>query len=353
MINKNIFLAALLQQKGIGHKTLLSILDKLHFDEVLNYRSEENLVLKKAVILAKKTLEKLEVDLKKHKINVTSVLDENYPRLLQEVPDKPVVLYYKGNIELLNQKTNIAFVGTRNITEYGKRHVNNLIRGISHLPLNIVSGMAFGVDAAAHEAAISNKLPTTAVLAGSVHKSSPVQNSHIYSAILENGGLIISEFSPNVKVVPGMFALRNRIVAGISKATVIIEAGEKSGSLITGSLAFDYNREVFALPGSVDSQYSKGSNKIIKKGIANLIDEPSDLIEHLGFSIVKNSSTETKQKLNDAQKKIYDIIISSPKHLEELATLLNKEVFEVSQICFELEMIGVVGKDVSGRYIIK
>lgn len=203
--------------------------------------------------------------------------DPLYPKLLKEISDPPPRLYYRGTLR--PELFHIAFVGSRKMTEYGKRSVEKIMTELKDGPFAIVSGLAFGIDSQAHSCALKNNLYTIAVL------GSPIDSRYIYPRqhrtlahhILQNGGAIISEYQTGSPVLPRNFSLRNRIISGISKGTVVIEAQIKSGALITSNYALNQNRDVFAVPGSIFSDYSEGTNSLIKRG-AKLVMSAMDIL---------------------------------------------------------------------------
>lgn len=204
--------------------------------------------------------------------------DPLYPKLLKEIPDPPLKLYYRGTLK--PELFHLAFVGSRKMTEYGIRSVDKIIAGLMGGPVGIVSGLAFGIDGQAHRCALNNKLYTLAVLGSPLDSRSiyPRQHRTLAHEILQNGGAIISEYQTGCPVLPRNFSLRNRIISGMSKGTVVIEAQIKSGALITSNYALNQNRDVFAVPGSIFSDYSEGTNSLIKRG-AKLVTSAADILD--------------------------------------------------------------------------
>jgi len=231
-------------------------------------------------------------------MELRKLLKNEYPRQLLEIPQPPKELWIMGELPPSNF-VYLCIVGSRKHTSYGKDSCQKLIAGLKGYPIAIVSGFAFGIDTIAHQSAIDANLPTI-VFPGSGLSNNriyPRTNFNMVQKILSSGGCFISEFEPNFKATPWAFPMRNRLMAGISKAVLIIEAEEKSGTLITARLATDYNKDVFALPGSIFSTSSKGANKLIRQG-AVPITSSSDILEALGF---ESDNTLKKKEIKHRQ----------------------------------------------------
>jgi len=213
------------------------------------------------------------------KIDILSF--DKFPPLLKEIPDSPEKLYCLGN-KIPENNVLLTVVGSRKYTEYGKRATESIISGLKGFNLSIVSGLALGIDAVAHRSALKNNMHTIAVPGSGLDKDHIYPRSHrgLYDEILKKSGTFISEFEPRAKVFPSNFPKRNRIMAGMSHATLVIEAAERSGTLITARLALEYNRDVFAVPGSIFSSVSFGTNKLIQDG-ASPVQSADDIIEEL------------------------------------------------------------------------
>lgn len=210
--------------------------------------------------------------------------DDAYPRRLKQCPDSPLFLFQKGNADLNNRRI-VSIVGTRNFTPYGKSLVFDFIQGLSSSGITIVSGLAIGIDALAHKNALDNNLPTIAVLGHGLSTIFPKKNEGLAKAILEQNGSIISEFPFNSLPVKEHFALRNRIIAGLSDAVVVVESKARGGSLITANFANDYNREVFAFPGSVKQECSAGCNGLIRDHKAHLMTDVNDFLTMMNWQV--------------------------------------------------------------------
>ncbi|MDU2354720.1 MAG: DNA-processing protein DprA, partial [Anaerococcus sp.] len=208
-----------------------------------------------------------------------TMLDEYYPHNLRYIEDRPALLFYKGNLDYEKDRNSIAFVGARKCTDYGKWACKNLTQGIANSGITTVSGLAYGIDAMCHKSTLEVSGRTIGVIGCGIDKIYPKQNRNLYEQ-LEERGLILSEFPLGTDPRSFNFPRRNRIISGISLATVVIEAKEKSGTMITTRCALDQGKEVFAIPGNINSIYSKGTNKLIQEG-SKLITCADDILEEL------------------------------------------------------------------------
>jgi DNA processing protein len=246
----------------------------------------------------KTIFESAELELKFIKTNDLKILffqDENYPEKLKHCIDGPLLMFASGDFDINNRKI-ISIVGTRQITSYGAEFCKKLIADLAPLNPIIVSGFAYGVDIVAHQAAIEHNLTTIGVIAHGLNQIYPKAHSKYVAKMEQNGGFL-TEFWSDSNPEKENFVKRNRIVAGMSEATIVIESAEKGGSLITANLANDYNRDVFAVPGRISDKYSQGCNNLIKTQRANLMNSAADLIYILNWDIDdKNTKTKTVQK---------------------------------------------------------
>lgn len=222
-------------------------------------------------------MDKYKNELYKNKIGYITIIDKNYPKLLLNTPEPPCVLYYKGDINILTRPS-ISLVGTRNPSDYGRWATKKLVKALSDLNITIVSGMAKGIDGIGHRQAIEANNKTIGVLASSLDIIYPKENHDLYR--LMDKQLLVSEFPLSTQPYKVNFVRRNRIISGLTRGTIVIEAKERSGSLITAQYAAHQNREVFCLPGNVSSPTSKGTNDLIKKG-AKLIDSIEDIMDEI------------------------------------------------------------------------
>lgn len=238
-----------------------------------------------------------------------------FPPLLREIPDRPLKLYIRGELPPPDYSF-LCVVGSRRTTQYGERMLHKLIAGLASYPIAIVSGLAWGTDANAHKAALDVGLSTIAVMPSGLNDNVmyPTMNRPLAKKILKSGGALISENEPDFKAMLHSFAERNRIAAGMSKATLIVEAGEKSGTLITARLALDYNREVLVVPHELGRENGVGCNTLIRQG-ATLVRDSSDILEALGFSS-KNSEQALLPFPSDASAEELAILQALIKPLE-------------------------------------
>jgi DNA processing protein len=280
----------------------------------------------------------------KHNIHYHLITDEAYPGKLKHCPDAPVVLFYDGTIDLQNKKI-ISIVGTRNITGYGKEILKNLIAEL--VPYNpvIVSGLAYGIDIFAHKLAIKHNLQTVAVLAHGLDRIYPAVHKNTVAKMLENGGLF-TEFWSETTPERENFIKRNRIIAGLSEATIVIESAAKGGSLITAEIANSYNRDVFAVPGKLTDPYSKGCNNLIKTNRAALFNSVADLRYLLNWEEETEAKSVQKKlfvDLKSEEKPIYNFLKENGKQqLDQIALHCNIPIHKAVTILFNLEMSGVV-----------
>ncbi len=271
-------------------------------------------------------------------------LNDNYPQRLRHCEDGPVLLYSKGNVDYNNQKV-VSIVGTRKATEYGKDFCNKIVVDLTpHKPL-VVSGLAYGVDVCAHKAAIKSNLPTVGVLAHGLDRLYPAQHRGVANQMIENGALL-SDFKSRTNPDRENFPKRNRIVAGMSDLTIVIESSKKGGSLITAHIANDYNRDVFALPGRLGDSQSEGCNNLIKTNKAALIQSVKDLEYIMGWETKKKVKPTQQQlfvELTPEQKTIADIISKQGKiGVDELSLQAKLPMSKITTELLNMEFSGVV-----------
>lgn len=307
---------------GVGSSLLKNLKDETVFDK------------------ANKELEYIQ----NNNINVSFFQDENYPDKLKHCVDAPVLLFSAGNIDLKNRKI-ISIVGTRQITSYGTEFCKKLIEDLIPLDPVIVSGFAYGVDIVAHQLAIENNLQTIGVLAHGLNQIYP-KNHKKYMAKIEQNGGFMTEFWSSSNPDKENFVKRNRIVAGISEATIVIESAERGGSLITANMANDYNRDVFAVPGRVTDKYSTGCNNLIKTQKANVLTTAADLVYMLNWDIKEEPKAVQKQlfvSLDNDEQKIYDYLLKTGKELMDIIALeCEFPIYRVSSILLNMELKGVI-----------
>ena len=272
--------------------------------------------------------------------------DKEYPRRLKNCPDAPILFYSKGNMNL-NTAHVLSIVGTRNATNYGKQVCEELIQKIAERNYNvlIVSGLAYGIDIQAHKSAIKFGLPTVGVVAHGLDKLYPSLHTETARKMTENGGLV-TDFPSGTKIDPSNFIRRNRIVAGLADATVVVESAEKGGALITAEIASSYNRDVFAFPGRAGDVYSKGCNQLIRNSGANLIEGIDDLEFFMGWEKAsKNKPVQSSLfvELNPDEEKIVGLLREhSELFVDQISSELTLPVSRVSALLLNLEFKNVL-----------
>ncbi|ARV07301.1 DNA protecting protein DprA [Polaribacter sp. SA4-10] len=280
----------------------------------------------------------------KNKIGYSYFLEEEYPINLQHCIDSPILFFKDGNIDFNNPRI-ISVVGTRNMSSYGSHFCNKLIDDLAEYNPIIVSGFAYGVDICAHKAAIKNKLQTIAVLAHGFEEIYPKVHKKYINQVNENGGFL-TEFWHDETPLRENFLKRNRIVAGISKATIIIESAEKGGSLVTADIANSYDKDVFALPGRATDLFSKGCNSLIKNNKAFLLNSSTDIIKMLNWDIVEKPKEIQRQlfvELNENEQKIYNFLHQKGKQVLDLISIeCTIPIYQLSSILLQMELKGVL-----------
>ena len=285
------------------------------------------------------------VFIEKYKISTLFITDKNYPQRLLNCYDSPPLLYYRGNADLNSSKI-IAIVGTRNNSEYGRAACENLIEGLANENILVVSGLAFGIDTIAHKAALKNNLQTIGVLAHGLDRIYPAQNKTLARQMAERGGLL-TEFISNSNPDKQNFPKRNRIVAGISDAVIVVETGKKGGSLITAELGNSYNKDVFAIPGRIHDNKSEGCNYLIKNNKASLITCADDLLEMMNWRpAIKPALKKQRElfiELTVDEKAMVDILQQKVQvQIDELYFKSGLSSSAVAAALLMLEMQGIV-----------
>ncbi|MEO8150062.1 MAG: DNA-processing protein DprA [Bacteroidia bacterium] len=291
--------------------------------------------------------------MEKYKITPLFFLDKEYPERLKNCMDAPVMLYYKGNANL-NVQRMVAFVGTRNATEYGKQQTEKIIEDLAAYKVTVTSGLAYGIDICAHKAALKNNLDTVAVLAHGLDRIYPSMHKATAQKMLEQGGLL-TEYRSGTNPDRENFPSRNRIVAGISDAVVVMEAGARGGALITAEIANNYNRDVFALPGRVDDTYSIGCNHFIKQNKASLMESAADIVYIMGWEEKEKKKKDTPLQrnlfleLSADEKSLMDMLTENgPTSIDSLVMKSNMQVSKIAAALLNLEFNGFV-KSLPGK----
>jgi len=329
-------------------KDQLKAIDKISakvINNIVNHRKFQDAAKKELELVLNK------------KIKIVAVTDPLYPMLLKEIPDPPPFLTYLGKLD--NNSPDISVVGSRNATSYGLSTSQNLSYKLAIKGFQIVSGLARGIDAMAHKGALNAKGKTIAVMGSGLNKIYPRENRHLFHNIAEKGA-IFSEFKVNTEPFPKNFPIRNRIIAGLSCGCIIVEAAQRSGSLITARLANEYNREVFAVPGSIISKKSQGTHSLLKQG-AKLVENEMDIIDELHhfIHIKKNDQKSSTQKkptsvdnIKSDQYKIIKFLEPYPVHIDVLIEKSKIEPSKVTSQLLDLELQGRVIRQQGDYYSI-
>lgn len=277
--------------------------------------------------------------------------DPQYPSLLTQIPDPPIVLFVRGDTTLLSTRA-IAVVGTRTATVAGRSAAEVLVAPLARAGLTITSGLAYGIDAAAHAATIRASGRTIAVLGTGIDDASiyPPGNRQLARTIIESGGCLVTEFVPGTPGLPLHFPARNRIIAGLTVGTLVIEAPEASGALITARFALDFGREVFAVPGAITNPMSAGANALLKSG-ATPVTSASDIIDALHLEELLPPIPKRRVTATGLPGRILETLGHEPLHLEELRDRLDIVAAELASALTSLELDGAVRDIGGGRYI--
>ena len=274
--------------------------------------------------------------------------DPKYPKMLKNIPDFPLMLYYKGEFEGINFDRTVAFVGSRKASAYAKETVLNIISEFKGLDIAIVSGLAEGIDAKSHQAALQNNIKTIGVIGSGFKFQYPSVNKHLYDEIENGGGIIFSEYPYEMPPMPYQFPLRNRIVTGISYGTVVAEARIKSGAMISAKLTLEQGRELMCIPGLISNPNTEGIYHLLKNGAA-MVTGAEDILDALNWNI----QTEKKDTpdLNEEEKRIYEEISIEAKNMEDLAAVLNISINYLMVNLTSMELKGLI-KQSGGSYFI-
>ena len=284
-------------------------------------------------------------------IRFITPLDEEYPERLRNIYDYPMGLWVKGSLPDESHPA-AAIVGSRSCTNYGEQAAEYMGRELGRNGVQVISGLAMGVDGAGHRGALKAGGRTWAVLGCGVNVCYPKRHYPLYPSVLEQGG-ILSEYPPNRSPKTFHFPVRNRLISGLSDVILVIEAGEKSGSLITAHLGLDQGKEIFALPGRITDRVSRGCNQLIRDG-ASILTAPEDVLEYLGISQGNKGISYEKQDkgLVKIEKMVYSFLDCEPKHVEEICAALNLEASRCMSILLDLELGGMIERT-AGQYYVR
>lgn len=291
----------------------------------------------------------------KHGIDCLTTNDERYPARLRQCEDAPLFLFFKGKADLNGLRV-VSIVGTRRATDYGRQFCNNFVRDLSAFcpDLLVVSGLAYGIDIAAHRAALAAQVPTVAVLAHGLDRIYPPTHRKTATDMLAQGGLL-TEFLTGTEPERYNFVSRNRIVAGMADAIVVVESGGKGGSLITADLGNGYNRECFAVPGRVDDEQSKGCNDLIRDNKAMLVQNAEDFVKAMGWNTATTKPAAIQrslfQELTEEEERIVQLLGQyGDLQINALTVESNIPISRLSGVLFELEMKGIIKAQAGNVY---
>lgn len=287
-----------------------------------------------------------------HGIQIVSYLDADYPEYLKTIHNAPLVLFQKGNLDL-NARPAVAVIGTRSPSDYGKKQTEIFTQYLAEKGINVVSGLAYGIDILAHETALAVGGVTTAVLGHGFGTLYPAQHKAISENIIQNGRLI-TEYLFETKPDPKNFPFRNRIIAGMSRAVIVVEGAAKGGAIMTARMAFDQNREVYAIPGNLGRNTSEGCNILIRDSIAKLVTQPAEVIEDLGLDALLNPTQSVstahlfkpiETPLSAEEQIVLNIFVDKGEyHLDELATKTGISVSSLLSTLMVLEFRGLIAQ---------
>ncbi|NCN25602.1 DNA-protecting protein DprA [Candidatus Falkowbacteria bacterium CG10_big_fil_rev_8_21_14_0_10_37_14] len=273
-------------------------------------------------------------------IKTITIEDDNYPQSFKNIYQPPFVLFYKGSLKIFNTPL-LSVVGSRRHSPYARQAINALVKPVAEAGITIVSGLAIGIDSLAHQAALDGHGFTIAIPGSGLAKKHLYPHSHerLAQQIIEQGGLLLSEFAPNVDGLPPNFPRRNRLIAGLSPVTLVIEAAKRSGSLITARLAMEHGREVWAVPGPITSPQSIGTNNLISQGATPIL-SVNDILEFYNLGVPK---TKNSNNLDTHQLAIINALKQQPLATDELTSLLKIDIRVITQSLTLLQLQGLVG----------
>lgn len=322
--------ARLLRVADVGPATVQAILSFHDFDAIV----------KECEILQQK------------QVRILFFTHPDYPRRLLQCADAPPLLYYKGNASL-NHERMLAVVGSRKATDYGREWTRQLVSDLQGAGVIVVSGLATGIDAAAHQAALDNDLPTIGVMAHGFNRIYPPWHKPMAEKMISQGGLL-TEYGLHEEFAPYNFPARNRIVAGLCDAIVVTETGIKGGAMITCHLAGSYHRDVFALPGRVQDPLAAGCHQLIKTHQAALVETATDLLQAMGWEQRNEPVRVVQQRLpldlNDEQQAIYNLLAGGEMHIDELLLRSGQTPGQCSSVLLQMEMNGYIASLPGKRY---
>ena len=282
--------------------------------------------------------------LKRGNVRVVTIYDADYPSRLLSLQDKPILLYIKGSVDILEKPT-IAVIGTREMSFYGRKTTEEFTQRLVDSGFVIIAGLARGVDTKAHESALKSEGFTAAILGSGIDRVYPPENTNLASNIVNSKSVLLSEYPLGYPPLPSNFVLRNRLVSGLSDAVLVVEGKRKSGTLITASHAANQGKQVFTIQGQIDSPLSEASHFLIQNG-AKLVNSPEDVLEE----IKETSFADTSQIKSEIEEKLLQIITKKPLHIDDIAKMSSLESLDVSARLTSMEIKGLVKRMKKGYY---
>ncbi len=325
----------------------LSVLYKI---EGMTPRKADNFLKLRDKINPDEELEKLETS----GISLLTFDDLDYPELLSQITDPPMWLYFQGNRELFKSKYNVAVVGSRKSSATGRATLTKILSEYKNSDLCVVSGLALGIDATAHQSALDNNLATIAVLGSGLKNVYPSKNKELFKNIIENDGLVLSEYPIYAEPIAFHFPLRNRIVSGLSPCTLVAEAALKSGALITARLCLEQNRELMCIPGAISNPATEGIYKLLKEG-AGIVTCGDDLLNIMGWDLKKRQPNEKitedkNENLSEDEKKVLNALRQDSLTIDELAIKTGLQADDLMIILTGLEIADYIIQTEGGNY---
>ncbi len=337
--------------KIINHFSSLEEAWNASYSELQQAGLETHVIEKVLATRSTISVDELYETLSVHSINVITILDNNYPKLLKTIPVPPPLLYYKGIFPSEKDLYGLSVVGTRKITPYGRHVIDTIVADCATRGCMILSGLALGVDGAAHKATLAQGARTIGVLAHGLDSIQPTSHVRLAESIIEQGGSLISEFPVGTPSLKQHFPQRNRIIAGLTQGTLIVEADIGSGSLITAGYALEYGREVFAVPGSIFSQQSRGTLQLLKNG-ATPVTSSDDIFEAFEIVAPIKSFQEPLPTFSEEEQAVMQALSFTAIHLDVIIKQTKLDVQKIHSILVSMELKGYI-KDIGGSNYIR
>lgn len=347
-----------LDYKGVSRKKIHELLklDKSIYEVVSNLSSKAREIIgeKKlenfSNINLKEELDKLNEYLIKTEINVSTTIGDDFPLFLREIPDPPVIIYYYGDLEIVNSPYIIGIVGTRKPTYYGKTATDKFVRVlVGEANFVTVSGLAYGIDSEVAKKTLEYNGKHIAILGGGLKKLYPKSNIGLAEKIIENGGLVMSEYFPTLSPAQYTFPDRNRLISGLSHGVLVVEAGVNSGSLITATCAINQGKELFVIPADIDNENNLGSNQLIEELPETFTSSPRRILKAFGINL---DATSDSIKLTEDEKRVLDVLSTGAKTVDELCEIIEEDFKSLNLLLTEMEIGGIIRK-LQGDYYSK